>query len=64
MKFLSIAMLAASLFTGIAITGCESHTETEHKTGLLGGQTDTSRTTTHNDITGDTSTKVEQTKTP
>jgi hypothetical protein len=64
MKFLSIAMLAATLFTGLAITGCETHTEEQHKTGLLGGQTDTTKTTTHNDVTGDTSTKTEQTKTP
>ena len=64
MKLLSTALLAATLFAGIAVTGCETHTETEHKTGILGGQTDTTKTTTHNDITGDTSTKTETTKNP
>ncbi len=64
MKLLSISLLAATLFAGIAITGCESHTTEEHKTGLLGGQTDTSKTTTHNDVTGDTSTKTESSMRP
>jgi hypothetical protein len=64
MKFLSTALLATTLFAGLAVTGCESHTTEEHKTGLLGGQTDTTKTTTHNDITGDTSTKTEVNKNP
>jgi hypothetical protein len=64
MKLLTTALLAATLFTGLVVTGCETHTETEHKTGLLGGQTDTTKTTTHNDITGDTSTNTQTTKSP
>ena len=64
MKALSIAMLAASLFTGIAITGCETSHTTTDKPGLLGGDTHTETTTTKNPVTGDTSIQQTQTKTP
>lgn len=62
MKFLTTAMLAATLFTGLAITGCETHTETEHKSGIL-HDTDTTKTTQTNPITGQTSTSVEKQET-
>jgi hypothetical protein len=64
MKFFTTAMLAASLFTGLAITGCETHTTESDKPGLLGGNTHTETTTTHNDVTGQTDTSQTQTKTP
>ncbi|HZK81811.1 MAG TPA: hypothetical protein VFC46_12105 [Humisphaera sp.] len=64
MKLLSTAILAATLFTGLAITGCEtSHTETD-KPGLLGGNTHTETTTTKNPVTGDVSTSHTEQKTP
>lgn len=64
MKLLSTLVLSASLFAGIAVTGCEtSHTESD-KPGLLGGNTHTETTTTKNPITGDTNVQQSQTKTP
>jgi hypothetical protein len=64
MKSLSIALLAATLFTGLAITGCETHHEESDKPRLLGGNTHEETTTTRNPVTGDTSTSHTETKTP
>ncbi|HWE03778.1 MAG TPA: hypothetical protein VG326_15345 [Tepidisphaeraceae bacterium] len=64
MKVLSTAVLAATLFTGLVVTGCEtSHTESD-KPGLLGGNTHTETTTTKNPVTGDVSTSHSEQKTP
>ena len=63
MKILGISILAATLFAGLVVTGCEtSHTE---KTGptWTGGEKHEETTTTKNPITGDTSTEHKETKT-
>jgi len=64
MKAIHILALAATLATGIYLTGCEtSHTETD-KPGILGGQTHEETTTTHNPITNTDDKTQTQTKTP
>jgi len=56
MKRLAIAALAATMFTGIFVTGCEtSHTESDRPT--LGGQKHDETTTYKNPVTGDTTTE-------
>ena len=64
MKILSIATLAASLFTGLVITGCETSHTTTDKPGLFGGNTHEETTTTKNPVTGDVSTSHTEQKTP
>ena len=57
MKRFAFAILAASLFTGMFTTGCEtSHTESD-KPGLFGGNKHEETTTTKNPVTGDVSTE-------
>ncbi len=64
MKLFTTALLAATLFTGIAITGCETSHSSSDKPGLLGGNTHEETTTTKNPITGDTTTSHQEVKTP
>ena len=57
MKRLAIAALAATMFTGIFVTGCEtSHSESDRPT-ITGGQKHDETTTYKNPITGDTTTE-------
>lgn len=56
MKRFAFAVLAASLFTGMLTTGCEtSHSESD-KPGLFGGNKHEETTTTKNPVTGDVNT--------
>ena len=64
MKFLATGLLAATLFAGIAITGCETHHVESDKPNLMGGHTHEETTTTRNPVTGDVSTEHTKTKTP
>ena len=64
MKALSTFALAAVLFGGIALTGCETSHSESTKPNLLGGQTHDETTTTKNPITGDVSTSHTEQKTP
>ena len=63
MKFLSTALLAATLFTGLVVTGCETQHSEKDKDNLLGGHTHEETTTTKNPVTGDTNTTHTETKT-
>jgi hypothetical protein len=64
MKAFSAMVLAASLFTGLYTTGCEtSHTETD-KPGVFGGNKHEETTTTRNPVTGDTSVEHKSQQTP
>ncbi|HET6250231.1 MAG TPA: hypothetical protein VFE47_21250 [Tepidisphaeraceae bacterium] len=64
MKFLTTAMLAMTLFAGLAITGCETSHEEKTTPTWTGGEKHEETTTTKNPITGDTSTSHTETKTP
>jgi hypothetical protein len=64
MKAFSAMVLAASLFTGIYMTGCEtSHSETDRPT-ITGGNKHEETTTTRNPVTGDTSVQHHEQRTP
>ena len=64
MRLLTTALLAATLFTGLAISGCEtSHSEKESPT-WTGGHKHEETTTTKNPVTGDVDTTHTETKTP
>lgn len=63
MKTLSTSLLAAALFAAVAVTGCETSHSSTDKPGLFGGNTHEETTTTHNPITGDTSTNHTEQKT-
>ncbi|MDB5304019.1 MAG: hypothetical protein JWM97_1568 [Phycisphaerales bacterium] len=64
MKAFSAMVLAASLFTGIYMTGCEtSHSETDRPT-ITGGNKHEETTTTRNPVTGDTSVQHREQRTP
>ena len=63
MKTLNAFLLAASLCSGVFVTGCEvSHSESD-KPGLFGGHKHEETTTTKNPITGETSTSHTEQKT-
>jgi hypothetical protein len=64
MKGFSAIVLAASLFTGMYMTGCEtSHSETDRPT-ITGGNKHEENTTTRNPVTGDVSTEHKEQRTP
>jgi hypothetical protein len=64
MKFLSTCLLAATLFGGIVLTGCEVEHEHETKHTWTGGTKTEDTRTTENPVTGDTHTTHTETKTP
>ena len=63
MKIFTSLLVAASLCSGLYLTGCEtSHTESD-KPGFFGGHKHEETTTTKNPITGDVSTSHKEEKT-
>ena len=63
MNRLVTAALAAMMFTGICLTGCEtSHTESDSPT-ITGGQKHEETTTYKNPVTGETTTEHQSNRT-
>jgi hypothetical protein len=63
MKLGTTLLLAATLFTGLTLTGCETHHSESDKDTMFGGHKHTETTTTKNPVTGDTNVSHTETKT-